>query len=236
MEFLKTFRFLTVLPIGEHPQDPSEIGEWAWLGIPTVGLTAGIITALVAWLLGGTPAAGPITVATMAAIEGLQHLDGLLDLADATLVHMYGGDPTQALKDPRIGTGGLAAGTVTLLVTALSLQTIPYQALVPIEVFSRYTVLPVAAAGQPLPDSVSGRVFTEHVDPEQVLKAGLLSTAITIPFHPEATLVCATCSAITAYATLKTAQEVLGGVNGDALGAGIWITRALSAACLACIT
>ncbi len=236
MEFLKAFRFLTILPIGEHPEDPSEVGEWAWLGVPTVGLTAGVLAALTAWLLQGTAAVGPVTVAVVATIEGLQHLDGLVDLADAALVRMYGGDPSDALKDPRVGTGGLAAGTIALLVTALSIQNIPYQALVPVEVFSRYTVLPVAATGEPLPDSVSGRVFTEHVNPDQVLKAGLLSTALAIPFHPIATLVCALCSALSAYAALKAGEEVLGGVNGDVLGAGIWISRALSTACLACTT
>ncbi len=233
MEFLKVFRFLTVLPIGEHPKSPREIGEQAWLGLPAVGLVSGLLAGIVAWAFVGTPVRGCLVVLTLLALEGAQHFDGIVDVGDALMAGVTSKEGTaKAMRDPRVGVGGLAVGSMTLFLAVTSFGWVPFEVLVPIEVFSRFTVLPIAAVGEPAPTSYSGRVFTEYVDAEQVLLGGLLSTVVSLPFSPVATLTCAVCSAVVAWACLEAARRTVRGVNGDFLGASIWASRVLNAVCL----
>ncbi|WP_456481662.1 adenosylcobinamide-GDP ribazoletransferase [Methanopyrus sp.] len=233
MEFLKVFRFLTVLPIGEHPKSPREIGEQAWLGLPAVGLVSGLLAGIVGWAFAGTPVRGCLVALTLLALEGAQHFDGLVDAGDALMAGVVSEESaTKAMRDPRVGVGGLVVGSTALLLAVTSFGWVPFEVLVPIEVFSRFTVLPMAAAGEPAPASHSGRVFTEYVDSDQVLLGGLLSVAVSLPFSPVATLTCAVCSAVVAWICLEAAYRTVRGVNGDFLGASIWASRVLSAVCL----
>jgi len=224
---LGAIRFLTILPLGPHPE-PEEIGRNAWLGLPTVGLISGLIAGVVAWLLRSSPAAGPVTVGAIVLLEGAQRLDGLVDLGDAVLAWMAGGEPERAMKDARVGVGGLAAGALALIALSACLSSVPFYALVPMEVWAQYSALPLAAAGEPPEYSVSGRVFTEHVDAGQVLLGGVVSVLVSLPYSPEATLICALCALASAWVSLDLANRVLGGVNGDVLGASVWLSRVLS--------
>ncbi len=231
---LGAIRFLTVLPLGPHPE-PEEVGRRAWLGLPTVGLISGLIAGVVAWLLRSSPAVGPAVVGALVLLEGAQHLDGLVDLGDAILAWMAGGDPERAMKDARVGVGGLAAGALALITLSTCLSSIPFYALVPLEVWSRYAALPLAAVGEPPEYSVSGRVFTEHVDADQVLLGGVVSVLLSLPYSPEATLVCALCALASSWLSLLLAERVVGGVNGDVLGAAVWLARTLSGIPLSCL-
>ncbi|MDQ6793873.1 MAG: adenosylcobinamide-GDP ribazoletransferase, partial [Chloroflexota bacterium] len=86
-----------------------------------VGAAGGIAIVIVA---GVSPlAAGALAVAVMAILSGGLHLDGLADTADALAV----GDPARAdiaRQDPRVGSAGVVALAVAVVVDAALLASL----------------------------------------------------------------------------------------------------------------
>ena len=102
------FGMLTRLPVGEVVDDP---GASAFA---LVGAVVGLLGAVPLVLLGlaGEPALGAIaSVATLAAVSGGLHLDGLADTADAMIAPDLAA-AERARQDPGVG----PAGVVTLLI------------------------------------------------------------------------------------------------------------------------
>jgi adenosylcobinamide-GDP ribazoletransferase len=96
---------LTRLPVGAVVDDPGAAA------FAVVGAAIGLMAALPMLLLGlaGEPVLGAIAaVATVAAVSGGLHLDGLADTADALLApdHVAA---ERARKDPAVGPGGAVA-------------------------------------------------------------------------------------------------------------------------------
>jgi adenosylcobinamide-GDP ribazoletransferase len=126
-EFKAGILFLTRLRYGApEPVDGGMIGKAAW-AFPVAGVLVGVIGAVVyglAYRLGlpGWPAAALAVAATMT-LTGCLHEDGLADTIDG-----FGGGTTReqklaVMRDSRIGTYGVCALTIAILlrVSALAL-------------------------------------------------------------------------------------------------------------------
>jgi adenosylcobinamide-GDP ribazoletransferase len=101
---------LTRLPVGAVIDDPGAAA------FALVGAVVGIVAALPLLLFGfaGEPVLGAISaVATLAAVSGGFHLDGLADTTDALLAPNLAA-AERARKDPAIGPGGATAILITL--------------------------------------------------------------------------------------------------------------------------
>jgi adenosylcobinamide-GDP ribazoletransferase len=109
--------FYTRLPVNAQSERPLALAQWA---APVAGLVVGLIAGVVGWLLWragvpGTIAAAFILAASIA-LTGALHEDGLADIADG-----FGGGREREqklviMKDSRIGTYGVLALALSVLV------------------------------------------------------------------------------------------------------------------------
>ena len=108
--------FLTVLPVANADGSPGERLGRAYF--PAIGAVIGLIAGATYVLMGAltTPLVGAaVAVGVLAALTGALHLDGLGDTVDGLMTH---GDVTRRLevmRDPRLGSYGVAAVGVVLL-------------------------------------------------------------------------------------------------------------------------
>jgi adenosylcobinamide-GDP ribazoletransferase len=112
--------FLTIIPVGMDPDCLTDAANYMHL-FPLVGAFIGLLAGIFARLFLNILAAsivGTLTLGFILLLTGLHHTDGLLDFGDGI---MYQGSPEKKIEimhDQQTGTGGLAAGLVTILITA----------------------------------------------------------------------------------------------------------------------
>ncbi len=110
---LAAISFLTVLPMRRS----WALTGWAPFFFPWVGILVAAVPAALGVYVAGYLPRGPIAVLQLVAwigITGALHLDGLVDVADA-LGATTPDERLRLLKDSRVGTYGLVAGTLALL-------------------------------------------------------------------------------------------------------------------------
>jgi adenosylcobinamide-GDP ribazoletransferase len=109
----------------------AEIARASW-ALPVAGAVVGLMAAVVYWLARGTGlpplVAAGLTVAASLLITGCLHEDGLADVVDS-----FGGETRERkleiMRDSRIGTYGVCALVVSLLLRTAALATIADPAL-----------------------------------------------------------------------------------------------------------
>jgi cobalamin 5'-phosphate synthase/cobalamin synthase len=117
--FLVALSLLTVVPVrfGKQPTPDGVARSRLWF--PAVGLLLGGLLGGLAWLLSlwpGAPlSAAFLVLAAWVGLTGALHLDGFCDLCDG----LFGGhtpeERLRILKDPHLGSFGLAGGVLLLL-------------------------------------------------------------------------------------------------------------------------
>ncbi len=228
--------FLTAIPVGRGIGG-RDLGRGAVL-FPIVGAAIGGLVALVSWgamHLVPAFAAGVLGVATGVAVTGALHLDGLGDVADGVGAALSGSDPVEAMRDPCLGTFGIAAVTLDLLLRVSLLSTLVVDGF----------PWPVVAAGAlsraapvllawllPYVGSGTGG-WTERIDRRVAAIATALALLIAFPSAappPTVVMVLLTTAATSALGSWS--RRRLGGITGDVLGATAEIgeTLALGAA------
>ena len=125
--------FLTRLPLPRHAHDGGAVSRGAWsfpLAGFVVGLTGAVVYALAHHLILFPWPAAALTIAATLLVTGALHEDGLADTADG-----FGGGDTRERKldimhDSRIGTYGVCALVVSILLRADAIASITEPALV----------------------------------------------------------------------------------------------------------
>lgn len=227
------FQFLTRLPTPTltniNTEEPAHSAVW----FPLVGLTLGALIALTSWLGAQLdPWLGALFgLITWVGVTGALHLDGLSDLADALgASHRNPERFLAVLSDPHIGVFGVVAVTLQLIAKLILLMLATrlelYWALCLIPAWARLGVL----AWRRLPPLKKGlgEQYSQRSTIWQywVWLAFLSLLSILTPAVLAAPL------AVLFWAGFL--KRRLGGITGDALGAGIEITETLTL--LACIT
>lgn len=227
--------FLTAFPVGRGVElGERDLRRGATL-FPAVGAAIGALMALVAW--GSAQvlpsfAAAVLGVASGVAATAALHLDGLGDVADGIGASLAGGDPAEGMRDPRLGTFGVAAIALDLLLkvsllSAMLASGFPW-AVAAAGALSR--VAPVALAWR-LPYAGGGTgTWTSHIGSPPVLLASVVALAIAIPGAGISTVgmvaAVATASALVGWWSSRR----LGGITGDAFGAAIELGETLAIA------
>jgi adenosylcobinamide-GDP ribazoletransferase len=234
---LAALSFLSAVPVGRGVElDERDLRRGAAL-FPAVGAGIGALVALVAW--GSAQvlpafAAAVLGVATGVAATAALHVDGLGDVADGMGASLAGGDPAEAIRDPRLGTFGIAAVALDLLLKTSLLSAIVSAGfaspMVAAGALSR--VAPLAMAWR-LPYAGGGTgTWTSQIGAAPVLVATGIALAIAIPSANIATvsMIAAVAAASTLVGWWSTRR--LGGITGDGFGAAIELgeTLALAAA------
>ena len=227
-EFSTGIHFLTRLPLPRHaPAGGQAIGQSVW-AFPLVGVVVGLIGALVYALankLGLPPwPAAALAVAATLGVTGCLHEDGLADTADG----LGGGDTTERkldiMRDSRIGTYGVCALGLSLLLRTGALASLAEPGLVAATLIAAH-----AAARATMPvvmflvpparrDGLSyaaGQPSVERVAVAAVLGVVILGLCL----GPLLAIVAIVVLAITTAPMAGLSERQIGGQTGDVLGA-----------------
>jgi len=177
--------FLTAIPTGRRREPADDDLRRGLVFFPLVGAVVGGVTGLVAWAcslaLPSVPAA-VLGVAAGVAATGALHLDGLADTADGVGAAMSGGDPAEAMSDPRLGTFGGAALVLDLALKVSVLAALVDDTTIPWETVAAgglgRTVILGLALAIPYAGAESGEgAWTQTLDRRRCLVGVLLGLA-----------------------------------------------------------
>jgi len=218
--------FLTAMPVGRRAQlDERDLRRGAVL-FPLVGAVVGALVSTVTWAAAQvlpTFAAAILGVASGVAATAALHLDGLGDVADGIGASLGGRDPREAMRDPRLGTFGIAAVALDLLLkssllSALVVAGFPWEV---VAAGSISRVAPIAMAWRlPYLGGGSGG-WTDGIGSGTAAAALVIGLAISIPSAGLATPAMALAVTVVAMVLGRWSRRRLGGATGDVFGATI---------------
>ena len=122
---LAALSFLTAVPVARGTVLGTPDLRRAAVLFPVVGGAVGAFVATIVW--GAAHLVPPFAAAVLGVAGGVAataalHLDGLGDVADGVGASLGGREPAEAMRDPRLGTFGVAAVTLDLLLKAAVLS------------------------------------------------------------------------------------------------------------------
>lgn len=238
--FLVALSFLTVLPVPSRKLPPPLAVARSRLWYPVVGLLLGALLGGGAALLQAWGRAPPVQafllLAAWVGLTGALHLDGFCDLSDG----LFGGrtpeDRLRILKDPHLGTFGLAGGVLLLLGKfalvheVLASPRAPWIVAAAVTVARCLVLCAAAGARYPRPQG-TGKVFIEAARPwEAVVFAGLALVAAWLADPAAGALHALRLFLPPLLAVLGLrwlCARRLGGITGDCLGAAIELAEVL---------
>lgn len=227
--------FLTAIPLGRRAAIAPRHLESGALLFPLVGGLVGGVVATTAWVasLAFPPMiAGVIGVACGILVTGALHLDGLADVADGVGAALSGGDPTEAMRDPRLGVFGGTALVLDLLLKVSVVAALAEGETFPTEAIAAGAVARVApvALASALPYIGPRHAWTRAVGWRTFLGASVLAVAIGVvtagwAFAPMVIVAAAGTSIVGRWAAVR-----LGGTTGDVFGAALELSETLALA------
>lgn len=227
--------FLTAIPLGRRTAiAPRDLESGAVL-FPLVGAVVGILVAATVWVgsLAFPPMiAGVIGVACGILVTGALHLDGLADVADGVGASLSGGDPAEAMRDPRLGVFGATALVLDLLLKVFVVAELAESGTFPTEVVAAGAVARVApiALASALPYVGPHHVWARAIGWRTCVGASLLAAAIGVvavgaAFAPMVIVAAAGTAIVGRWAAVR-----LGGATGDVFGAAVELSETLALA------
>lgn len=220
-------QFTTILPLGK-PVEFEYFARRSWL-YPVAGYVTGGIAALAVFWIPVTPVAAAVAIALLLLISGCNHFDGLVDLGDGLMAH---GEPEQrvrAMTDRQTGAGGVAIGTATLLLTYAGLQaSVPLIWTILIaEVGAAFSMVILTTFGTPFREGIHLFLHGFARPHFPIFAAILCIPLVLLPVPPARLAVAAILMVTVPVLLLAVSRRLFGGVNGDVVGAGHELTRAV---------
>lgn len=222
--------FLTTIPV---PADEDAWGAFRRRSevIVVPGYVVGVLVSL-PLLVAPSPVLGGFGfVLALYVVTGINHVDGLTDVADGLAVHGPESERVAAMRDSALGVGGaLASGLVLLGLFAVGweLTTLGRGAVgivVASEVAAKLSMLVVLVAGTPRHDGLGAALSTDATR-WTLVRGGIFGAptlALTWP-SPAAGVALAS-GMIVAVSVNHLARRRFGGTSGDVLGATNEIAR-----------
>lgn len=148
--------FLTIFKIDAGEKEINAFNRNLYVA-PVVGLILGLIASLVGAIFFGlrlTPMIGIAIIATVYIMSKFLHFDGLVDFGDGMISSGDREGKIKALKDTRIGAGGLGVALITVIAILVGINSIPLiftlgAVIVIMEVFAKNAMVAAAAFGEP---------------------------------------------------------------------------------------
>lgn len=219
--------FLTRLPV-RHDDTAWTAFRGAPWAFPMAGYLVGGLLALPLALV--TTAVPPTTIAlgyltAVFGVTGINHLDGVADVADAAVVH---GDPErrrEVLKDTTVGVGavaGIVFAVFGLALGAFAVAALPLHVAVGVvvatEVGAKASMAAVACLGTATHEGL-GSQFTERASAVQLVSVALVAAPAALLAWPASASTGALLGAVVGgLLTLAYVRRLLGGVSGDVFG------------------
>lgn len=248
--------FFTIirLDVGEKEAKAMERNFWA---APVIGFLNGLVAALVVVILilcdVSTLVIAAAALATVFVFSKFLHFDGLADFGDGMIVSSgKQEDHIRALKDSRVGAGGVGVALTVTLVSyacyadlgAYWLMGLALVAVLSAEVLAKNAQVAAAAYGKPGNGMAAGQVGS--TDTDAAVKSTLLSALLLVvcyaiywvaaelgDWNDDIGLVAVmmilglVVSVLAGFLVAHVSNKTFGFVNGDVLGAANEISRAL---------
>ena len=228
--------FLTMAPVGRRAVIAAPDLRRGLVWFPLIGALVGGVVGVVGW---GATSLLPAQVAAVLAVvagavtTGLLHLDGLADTADGIGAGLSGRDPRDVMSDPRVGSFGVVAIVLDLLLKIAVLWALLERPGFPWEVVAAAALGRTAVLGLVLTEPYAGSDVASGSwtrDPGRArcligIAVGLaIATAVAgarvVPMAGAGTLV--------TFAIARWSSRHLGGSRGDTFGAAIELTESLA--------
>ncbi|MDR2866678.1 MAG: adenosylcobinamide-GDP ribazoletransferase [Methanomassiliicoccaceae archaeon] len=248
------FSFFTMIRLDIRQEDMDAMDRRFWM-VPVVGALYGLIAAVMMTFLTRFDFVDPLVAAVITffvifAFNRFLHIDGTIDVGDGLVVAGTKEDHLRALKDSRIGAGGMAFALMVILMTITMASSIPFLAWMAVllftaEVLAKVGMVSAAAFGEPGTGMAGNSVRNTSVGSLIIatVLAILLIAAFGVFIHLMGTytdmvalpgsdhcIILLTASVVVSILTgiimSRTAKRNFGMVNGDVLGATNEITRA----------
>lgn len=228
----------TIIPVNVDEGDVDDLSRHFW-SLPLIGLFYGAVAGMTFYILASLldPLVSALLVVLI--VHGLNrflHFDGLIDLGDGLIATGTKEKKMAAMKDTRVGAGGVGLGILFTLLTAASLASVgdaehaPLLFLLPLasEVLAKNALVTAAALGRPREGL--GSPFVRNTRPihaafSVVLSFFILTAVFMLVDHRYAldallpVAIMATVSSAVGAAVVARAHRSFGCVNGDILGA-----------------
>lgn len=223
--------FMTIFGRGNSPRESSTL----WFSV--AGALIAAVSGLIWKLLGHSSArllGGAVVVLVVVVITGAIHFDGLADAADGLLAHLDTPRRFAVMSGPEVGTFGIVAVVMALLLMSLSLSTITPNILLLVGVMSlsrELVALVIALFPYAKPSgivsgfksvgvsfSAKAIIVAELLVSSAVIVAGLGLKGIALPvvmFAVQAMII-------------TRSKALIGGYTGDVLGASIVATETMA--------
>ena len=227
--------FFTALPF--RAASLEEAAKRAYL-LPLVGVFTGVPGAALLLLAYATPpgVAATLALGTALLMAGLHHTDGVLDVGDALMVRGTPERRRAALRDTRVGVGGIGALFLVYAPTLSALVALaeasPLRAAVALlagEVSARSAMFLTLALGKPAQQDSSSLPFARAIGGRQRTAGTALALLAPLPFlllagglAPLAILTLP----LAVLVALPVARRAFGGISGDVVGATGELARA----------
>ena len=240
-----TLAFLTAIPVGMDEHIYDDASRLMWL-FPVYGALIGFICGLAGLGLRaiGLPALvmAAVTYACLLGITGFNHMDGLLDFADAVATPASRERRLQIMKDQYTGAAAITIGLATALTTIALISSLPstiiVQALVASEASAKLGMVTSAFLGPPARSGLGELFIRKFNEGRRNMKFALAIVLCLVPSLPLGLLGFIQCIAGLATGAVVTgiARRSFGGVTGDVMGAINELSRATSlASCVVCL-
>lgn len=220
--------FLTRLPLGQGTAGAeTDIARASW-AFPIAGLIVGLVGAVVYGLayrlgLGGWPSAALCIAATLA-VTGCLHEDGLADTADG-----FGGGATrerklEIMRDSHIGTYGVCALTLSILLRVAAIATLAapslvFWALIAAHGAARATLPIVMTMMPPARDDGLSRAAGQPTQQNAMIAGGLGILTLAVSLGPLTGLAALILLIVVMGLMVRLSSSQIGGQTGDVLGA-----------------
>jgi adenosylcobinamide-GDP ribazoletransferase len=230
---LAALSFLTAVPVARGTALGAHDLRRAAALFPVVGALIGATVATIAW--GAAQVLPPFAAAILGVASGVVataalHLDGLGDVADGVGASFGGRDPVEAMRDPRLGTFGVAGVALDLLLKAALLSAL-------VGAGFPWPVVAAGAISRAAPVAVAWRLpyagggtggWTDGIGGGSAAAAIVVALAIAIPCAGPATPAMALAVGVVAIGLGSWSRRRLGGATGDVFGACIELGETLA--------
>ena len=216
--------FLTVLPVANADGSPGERLGRAYF--PAIGALVGLAAAAVFVVTSAiaTPLlAAAAAVATLSALTGAIHLDGLADSADGLLARGDVARRLEVMRDPRLGSYGVTAIVLVLVLEVAALSSMsPARAIAALVIagaLSRLATLSVLVFTPYVRSTGLGVAAWDSKHRAIDLVVGAAGTAIVCLLDWRRALTAVVLVSLTALLVVVLARRRIGGATGDVCGA-----------------
>ena len=228
--------FETTLPVFGGQDDFSNFAERSFL-FPLVGVVLGALLGSVALGLSYLPTTigAGLFLVCLYMLGGILHSDGLADFADGLAAGGSQARRREIMKDEKTGAAGLVSLVVTnLLLFAILIDVLDIDGIVTVfaivtsaEILSKQTMLCVTCFGRSAHQGM-GAMFVERSGIKSLVIGTVLAAGFLYLLNGLIGLVPLVLSVIGGFAASALGNWVIGGVNGDIIGASGEFLRPLA--------